>query len=494
MSFALDRRASGLLLHPTSLPGPHGSGDLGAPARRFVDFLHAAGQRWWQMLPVGPTGMGDSPYDAPSAFAGNPLLVDLDALVRAGYVQRGELPRSRSADRVDYRAARADKERCLRLAYERFRRRPRRPAGFRRFCAEHATWLDDFALFAALARSKPGSAWTDWDEPLRRRNRAALRAAAARLAEELDYHRFVQWLFWRQWRALRRYAHARDVALLGDLPIFVAHHSADVWAEQELFHLDRDGRQTVVAGVPPDYFSATGQRWGNPLYRWPAHRRRGYDWWLRRLGAQLTRFDALRLDHFIGFVRYWEVPATAATAEVGRWRRGPGADFLSAAFAALGRPRLIAEDLGAVTAAVVRLRDRFELPGMAVLHFAFDGNPSNPHLPHNHRRRSVVYPGTHDNDTSRGWYRRATPVVRRRVRDYAGARGDDIHAALVRLALASVADLAVIPVQDLLGRGSRARMNLPGSAGGNWRFRLPPGAPDRRAADRLGELTAVFGR
>jgi len=502
----LTERAAGVLLHPTSLPGAYGNGDLGAEAYRFVDFLAAAGQRWWQMLPVHPVGEGYSPYTGLSAFAGAPHLIALEPLVREGWLTPAEAaPPSRDhPGRAHYARALRFRESRLRRAFARYEAGAR--AAERRrwaaFCAAEADWLEDYALFAAIKQAQGGARWMEWPEPVRVRRSAALRAARRELAEEIRFRTFLQYQFHRQWQALRAHCRARGVALLGDVPIFVAHDSADAWAHPDLFHMDRHGRLPIMAGVPPDAFSANGQRWGNPLYKWPRHRATGYAWWSARLRATLRRFDAVRLDHFIGFVRYWAIPGGQRTARHGRFRPGPGAHFLKHLQAEFGRLPLIAEDLGIVTQAVTALRELFDLPGMRVLQFAFGGNdPANPHLPHNHDRNSVVYTGTHDNDTAVGWAhaRRGRPLRAevQRALDYLGQPGGPdapVHWALIRLAYLSVANLAMVPVQDLLGLGNEARMNRPGVARGNWDWRLAPDALTDELAERLAALVRLYGR
>jgi 4-alpha-glucanotransferase len=495
-------RASGVLLHPTSLPGPYGSGDLGHEARRFVDFLRSAEQRWWQTLPVGPPGYGESPYAAESSFAGNPMLVSPDGLVEAGWLARQHLDPVPSTPE----SARAHRLRWLRVAFQGFSRHPDHRAGFDRFCEETAPWLEDFALFRALKQAHGGVQWSSWDAELRHRRPHALREARARFAGEIAFEKFVQYAFDLQWRALRAYAAGQQIGLIGDVPIFVAHDSADVWCRPDDYFLDDRGMPTVVAGVPPDYFSATGQRWGNPLYRWKRMRRDGYAWWIDRLRVTLQRFDAVRLDHFIGFQRYWRIPADEPTAVRGRWIRGPGASFFDAVEAALGELPLIAEDLGETNRAVYALRDRYRLPGIRILQFAFGDDPAAPSFqPHNFPRRAVVYTGTHDNDTTVGWFRaqggegstrtaEQAETERRAARRYLGTSGEEIHWDMIRAALASVARLAMFPVQDLLGLGSESRMNTPGRATGNWSWRLPSGALTPALSERLAILTRTYGR
>ncbi|MBX3024263.1 4-alpha-glucanotransferase [bacterium] len=491
-------RASGVLLHPTSLPAPHGVGDLGAGALRFLDFLAAAGQRWWQVLPLGPTSVGDSPYQSPSTFAGNPLLISLDGLVADGLLTADEAASAASrGERVDYGAVIARKQPLLRRAARRL------AAGAvadlasacARFRAAEAAWLDDFALFMAAKDAHGGAPWQQWEPELARRDAGALRRWQARLEGAIAEHAALQYLFFRQWDGVRAAAAARGIRILGDLPIFVAGDSADVWGHRDLFQLDAAGAPIAVAGVPPDYFSATGQLWGNPLYDWDAHVADGFAWWIARLRAALRACDAVRVDHFIGFTRYWVVPAGETTAVNGAYHPAPGAAVLEAARAALGELAIVAEDLGVVTAAVDALRQQFTLPGMRVLQFAFGGDARNRDLPHNYDANSVVYTGTHDNDTAAGWFAAAPPELRQATLRYLGRRSADaIVGHLIRLAMASVADTAIVPAQDVLGLGSEARMNTPGRAEGNWRWRLRDGELGAAHAEALAELAATYGR
>jgi 4-alpha-glucanotransferase len=500
----LHERASGVLLHPTSLPGRHGSGDLGPQARAFVDFLVAASQGWWQMLPIGPPGYGESPYAAQSAFAGNAMLVSPDDLVREGWLDDapGDLP----ADRVDPVAMAAHRQRMLELVFERWSSKQGDQGGYDEFCAANAHWLQDYALFRAIKEAHGGVQWTRWDPPLKRREPRALAAARKTYAPVIAREKLAQYLFDRQWRALRAYAVERGVGLIGDVPIFVAHDSADVWQNPGAFFLDEEGEPSVVAGCPPDYFSPTGQRWGNPLYRWKRLAKTGYAWWVERLRSMLARFDALRIDHFIGFERYWRIPAECPTAVDGKWMKGPSAHFFQTVKDALGELPLVAEDLGAVTPAVFALRDRFRLPGIKILQFAFGDDPSAPtFIPHNFRRRGVVYTGTHDNDTTVGWFHdrgggwsTRTPAQTEAEREaallYLGTTGTEIHWDMIRLALSSVANVAIVPLQDILGLGTEARMNRPGSDTGNWGWRFEVGALGEAHAARLGAMTRTYGR
>ena len=492
-------RASGVLLHPTSLPGPHGAGDLGPDARHFVDWLVAAGQRLWQVLPLGNVGAGHSPYMSTSAFAGNALLVDLADLAAHGWLAPEDLhpPAAFAAPRIDFAAMVPWRMERLRRAARAFHAHPRAadPAAFDAFRAAHASWLEDYALFMALADAHPGRAWCDWEAPLAGRDPAALAQARERHAEAIAFHRFCQWRFHEQWAALRRYANARGVWIVGDAPIYVAYHSAEVWARPELFQLDPATRRpTHVAGVPPDYFSATGQHWGNPLYRWGAHADEGYAWWIERVRRAFERVDVLRIDHFRGFARYWEIPASETTAVHGRWRAGPGAALFEAIGAALGALPIIAEDLGLVTPDVHALRRQFAFPGMRVLQFAFGDDSRNAYLPHRYEPDTVAYTGTHDNDTSLGWWSAASDHERSHARAYLAAEGREIHWDLIRAALASVADTAIVPLQDVLGLGTEHRMNRPGEGEGHWAWRFDWRQVRPEHADRLAGLVRLYGR
>jgi 4-alpha-glucanotransferase len=498
------RRSAGVLLHPTCLPGPYGIGSLGRQAFGFVDFLQRCRQTVWQVLPLGPTGYGDSPYQS-SSFAGNPLLIDFPLLVEEGLLLPRELeaaakglPEPRE-DRVDYGAVLGFKGSVLRCVYAGWDKRcgTALRSELEQFCARSAFWLDDFSLFMSLKRryqARDGGIWAQWPMELVHREPTALEAARAELVKPIGEQKLFQFLFFRQWKSLKAYANRRGIRVLGDLPIFVAYDSADVWAHQELFELDGDGSPTVVAGVPPDYFSATGQLWGNPLYDWQRHEATGYRWWTDRVRAKLDAVDILRLDHFRGFEAYWQVPATDETAENGRWVKGPGAGLFRTLAAELGPLPLVAEDLGFITDEVVELRERLNLPGMKVLQFAFDGDGENPLMPHNYTRDYVVYTGTHDNDTTAGWYGSLDPDRADYVRRYLGRDGHDIAWDLIRLAFSSVAETAVIPLQDLLKLGSEARMNFPSRAEGNWQWRFQEWMLTEEVVARLAELTQLYNR
>jgi 4-alpha-glucanotransferase len=491
-------RSSGIILHPTCLPGRYGIGDLGGDAHRFVDFLAAAGQGRWQVLPLGPTGYGDSPYQSLSSFAGNPLLISPDALVEDGLLTDDDL-RNRPefpADRVDFGAVMAWKRPLLERAASRFPGEGGKELAdlFEAFARAHESWLDDYALFMALSDAHPGVRWSDWPEDIAMRAEPSLANWRERLHGQVRTYKIVQFFFYHQWLALRRYAAARGIRLIGDLPIFAAYDGADVWAHPELFHLDDRGKPSVVAGVPPDAFSATGQLWGNPLYRWDVMARQRYAWWLDRIRTALTLVDIVRIDHFIGFVRYWEVPASAATAVGGRWQPGPGAAIGLALEAALGEVPIIAEDLGLVTPEVEALRDRFQLPGMKVLQFAFGDDASNLYLPHNYTPNCVVYTGTHDNDTTVGWFASAPPNMRAFAQRYLARSGDDIAHDLIRLAMSSVADTVIVPLQDVLALGSEARMNVPGRPAGNWAWRFRWDMIGDAHVAQLREMATLYSR
>ena len=482
------RRRAGVLLHPTSLPGSLGNGDLGPDAYRFVDLLVDCRISLWQTLPLGPTHDDLSPYQCLSVHAGDFRLISLQLLVEQGWLDDAGLDPSQDPDR----------QRRLQLvaAHQGFQQRAsaEEREAFARFACEHAAWLEDFALYQALRAAHRGKAWYQWPRAICDRQPAALTRERARLTQQIEQVRFEQFLFYRQWTQLRRYANERGVLLFGDIPIFVAHDSADVWAHREWFSVDAHGQSQVVAGVPPDYFSATGQRWGNPHYRWDALQQDGYRWWVQRIRSQMEMFDLVRIDHFRGFEAYWEIDARAETAVDGRWVEGPGDSFFQALTAELGELPLVAEDLGVITPEVTALRERFGLPGMKILQFAFDGSPENPYLPHNHETLSVVYTGTHDNNTTLGWYRELTDDQRWPVHHYLGADSEPMPWLLIRAALASVARLAVIPMQDLLGLDGSHRMNVPGVADGNWRWRFAWDQVHEEHRARLRDWVHLYGR
>jgi 4-alpha-glucanotransferase len=486
------------------LPGAHGIGSLGVHAYRFADWLAEAGQKVWQVLPLGPTGYGDSPYQLFSAFAGNPLLIDVESLAADGLLERSEIRREFPEGSVDFGAVLEWKRPLLAAAAERFLAAPHND--YAHFCQRHATWLDDFALFMALKEENGGAVWNWWERGLARRDAGALEAARERLRARTDAHKFAQYVFYSQWLRLKSYCRDRGIRIMGDLPIYVAHDSADVWANPELFCLNEDGSCACVAGVPPDYFSATGQLWGNPIYRWDVLRKRGYGWWIERFRATFAAVDIVRLDHFRGFEAFWQVPAGDSTAVNGEWVEGPGEEFFAAVEAVLGELPVVAENLGVITPGVERLLERFDFPGMAVLQFAFGDDPqAHDFRPHNYPRNRVAYSGTHDNDTTVGWWtsrpeagstRTPEQVKRERAlaRKYLNMDGGEINWVFIRTLMASVADVVLFPMQDVLGLGNETRMNLPGSFGGNWRWRAPRDAFGEALAARLRDLAATYDR
>lgn len=499
-------RSSGVLLHPTSFPSRYGIGDLGEAAYRFVDFLHGAGQSLWQVLPLGPTGYGDSPYQCFSAFAGNPLLIDPEQLIGDGLLSWDELNWELPPfpqEQIDYGWVINWKLPLLKRTYERFRSgaSPELELEFKVFCAEQAEWLDDYALFMALKDAHGGAAWSTWELDIRTRQPEAMARWRAQLTEAMAMQKYLQWQFFRQWNNVKRYANAHGIQIIGDIPIFVAADSADAWSHPEVFYMDEESQLTVVAGVPPDYFSETGQLWGNPLYRWEEMARTGYAWWIDRFRAMLALVDIIRVDHFRAFYNYWEIPAGEPTAVNGRWVLGPGPSLFEAVQAALGDVPIIAEDLGyfepEAKAGMDAIMHRFNFPGMKVLQFAFFDAADDQFLPHSWETTNlVVYPGTHDNDTTVGWWETSsTPQERAFALRYLDKPdGSDIAWNLLRLSWSSIAKLALVPAQDLLSLGTWARMNVPSRAGGNWQWRYPAGALNPSIQQRLLELTALFGR
>ncbi len=504
-------RSAGILCHVSSLPNRYGCGDFGPDAWRFVDTLKRCGVTLWQVLPLGPTGYGNSPYQSLSAYAGNPLFISPEILHREGWLTDADL----EAGKLDFADLQVDFERVIRWRHQllahsfvRFLQTATDDdrAAMETFRREQAWWLDEYALFIALKEAHQEALWTHWQRQLVHRKEAALAEARQRHQERIAREIFIQYQFWKQWNALRSYAHDQGIRIMGDTPIFVAHDSADVWSNQDLFHLDADGWPTVVAGVPPDYFSATGQLWGNPLYRWDELETQEFGWWAKRMRHAMQLFDLVRLDHFRGFEAYWEIPADAPDASTGRWVYGPGLRFFQALDEAVDNLKIVAEDLGVITAPVEALRDAIGAPGMRVLQFAFGNDQkASDYRPHNYIQHAVVYTGTHDNDTTVGWFhsevgggttRSAAEIEqeRRNVLAYVGTDGTQIHWDLIRLALASVADTAIIPLQDLLGLGNQARMNLPGSAGGNWRWRFRWESLTHDLEQRLNELCEVYER
>ncbi len=492
----LTERTSGILLHPTSLPGPLGAGDLGSDAFRFVDWLVTSGQTYWQMLPLGETGPGNSPYMSSSAFAGSILLIDLAELAGQGWLADEDLrphPEFRP-DRVNFAALYPFRLERLRRAAKAFFDRRNNAAEYDEFCKSESAWLDDYALFMTLDLRLNGCEWRHWPVELATRNPQSLQCVTEVSAEDIGFWKFCQWCFARQWSRLKQYANERGVRIIGDVPIFVAYQSADVWAHQELFELDENGRPTVVAGVPPDYFSNTGQLWGNPLYRWDVHEKTGFSWWIARMRHALQLFDLVRIDHFRGFAGYWEIPAHAATAIDGRWMPGPGAKLFEAFENALGNLPIIAEDLGVITPDVVELRERFNLPGMRILQFAFGEDDSHYFLPHHYVPNSVAYTGTHDNDTSIGWWNTATPGEKNFARKYLGSDGLQIQWDMIIAISNSEANTVIISMQDVLGLSGVDRMNLPGQQDGNWEWRFTWDQVLPKQTRALAKISAESGR
>ena len=492
------KRTSGIILHPTSLPGPDGIGDLGPEAYRWVDVLSAAGCSFWQVLPLGPTGYGDSPYQCFSAFAGNPYLVspaqllDDGLLTRKDLVNRPEYPENQ----VDYGEVISWKLHLLDLAFFNFQKSKEQGLSkdYSAFQEQQSFWLDDFSIFMAIKEDLGGVSWKEWPDGLRMREADSLAQFKQSHAEAIQRHCFRQFLFFRQWQAIHKYANEKNIQIIGDIPIFVAFDSAETWSHPELFYLNEKRLPTVVAGVPPDYFSPTGQLWGNPLYRWSVHKETGYDWWIKRIKNTLQTIDVIRLDHFRGFAGYWEVSAKMITAEVGRWAPGPGHQFFDAVQKALEGLPIIAEDLGKITPDVVELRQRYDLPGMKILQFAFSTDPCDPFLPHNYPVNCVAYTGTHDNDTTRGWYQSAPEKERDLCRRYLARSGNDISWDMIRAIWSSPAVLALAPMQDFLSLGTEARMNFPGNPSGNWTWRMSPNALNDSLKDRIREANYLYGR
>jgi 4-alpha-glucanotransferase len=494
-------RAGGILLHPTSLPGRYGIGDLGPQAFQFVDWLALTGSKLWQVLPLGPTGYGDSPYQCFSAFAGNPYLISFDALIEDGLLTEDDfvsMPRFNDA-KIDYGQLIPWKLYILEKAFSRLSSTTDEFRGeFEQFRDANASWLDDYALFMSIKEANGGGPWSEWSEPQRKREQAAMDKARAAYAQTILRQSFYQFLFFRQWNKLTDYAHGKGITIIGDIPIFIAYDSADAWANPELFFLDENGLPTVVAGVPPDYFSVTGQLWGNPLYKWSEHKRTGYRWWIERFHSVLNLVNIVRLDHFRGFAGYYEIPFGNPTAEHGQWVAGPGKDFLAALTPALGGTDggtlpIIAEDLGVITPDVVDLRHSFHLPGMKILQFGFS-NPGDPFLPHNYTSNCVAYTGTHDNDTVCGWLETAPEKEREYALNYLNTDASNFAWAMVRAVWSSVAVYAVTPMQDLLGLGGEARMNFPSRLGGNWEWRMARESLSLDLADRLKELNELYFR
>lgn len=494
-------RLSGILLHPTSLPSKYGIGDLGKAAYDFVDFLEKAGQHLWQVLPLTPTGLGNSPYSSCSVFAGQPLLISPDHLRELGLLKDWELetcPAVEDEERVDYEAVTEWKELILKMAFSRFDEKADEElkSEYKAFVKENSGWLTDYALYMACKDKNEGKEWNEWEAPYRKPDRKEKSELKKLLAEEMKYYYFVQFIFYKEWAELKAYANEKGIKIIGDMPLFVSLDSADVWANPKLFQLNSEGQQTVVAGVPPDYFSAVGQRWGNPLYDWKAHKKNNFKWWVARVSHQLELADYVRIDHFRGLEAYWEIPAEEETALNGRWVKAPGKELFETIRKELGEDLpIIAEDLGIITPEVEELRDMFDLPGMKVLQFAFEAEDESSYLPHQLKTPNCVcYSGTHDNNTTQGWYASATEAARDKVRVYMNTNGNSIHRDFIRTCFGTIARFAIVPMQDALGLGEDGRMNVPGVAKGNWNWRYKKDALSEGLAKDLAMLTRIYGR
>jgi 4-alpha-glucanotransferase len=493
-----NKRSSGLLLHITSLPGKYGIGTMGKEAFAFVDFLEKAGQKIWQILPLGHTGYGDSPYQCFSAFAGNPLLIDLDLLVKNGFLANPDLPKDKNFndDNVDFGRVFTYKYPILRKAFKRFKENQNQKVkeDYRQFVEESRIWLDDYAFFMALKDHFGGKSWSQWNNDIKTRQDDAMASYRYELDNEIKFYYFVQYAFYTQWQALKKYANQKGISIIGDIPLYVAADSSDAWANTHLFDYDKDLNPITVAGVPPDYFSVTGQLWGNPIYKWDVHKQDGFAWWIERVKANLVLYDTIRIDHFRGLAAYWAVPFGAETAINGQWIDAPGKELMRAIINALGDAPIIAEDLGVITPDVEELRDGFNLPGMKILQFAFDSGEENDFMPHTFVKNCVVYTGTHDNDTTLGQYKSVKPEDRKQMKDYFCLDPKDPAWSFVKLAWSSVADVAIAPLQDILRLGGHARMNFPGKAAGNWMWRFKKQDLKTQHAKELLKITKLYGR
>ena len=493
-------RSSGILFHPTSLPGKYGIGTLGKEAYAFIDFLKKSRQKLWQIFPLGPTGYGDSPYQSFSSFAGNPYLIDFDLLIEAHLLSEEDLRDVFFGDNeeyIDYGAIYNQKYPLLRRVYENFKSSDNHEMreNLEHFKRENASWLNDYSLYISLKNHFNGLPWNEWAHDIKNREHGAMEHYKNELADDIEYHNFIQFLFFKQWGDVKRYANENGIKIIGDIPIFVAADSSDAWANPEIFLFDEERKPVKVAGVPPDYFSATGQLWGNPLYNWEKLKETNYSWWVERVRANLSTCDIIRIDHFRGFEAYWAVPYGDDTAINGQWEPGPGIDLFNAIKSQLGELPIIAEDLGLMTQGVIDLREATGFPGMKILGFAFDSGEENDYLPHTYTKNCVVYTGTHDNDTLVGWFQKAKEEDRQFARDYLNSRSDDeIHWDAIRGAWSSVACMAISPVQDFLGLGSEARINTPGVASGNWQWRLKQGVLTNELAERIAKLTKIYSR
>lgn len=491
-------RSSGILLHPTSLPGKHGIGSFGKDAFRFIDFLAEAGQKLWQILPLGPTGYGDSPYQCFSSVAGNPLLINLDLLVEQGFLSKKDLKSNPNLldSEVDYEFVIHYKFDKLKTAYANFQASGNAEAknDFASFCAANTHWLEDFALFMALKGEHNQVAWQEWDPAYVNRDPKALQEFSENHVDEIDFRRFIQWLFFRQWASVKEYANSKGIKIIGDIPIYISGDSVETWTQPQIFLFDENKNPVKVAGVPPDYFSKTGQLWGNPIYDWEYHKKTNFIWWKERIKANLELFDMVRIDHFRGFSEFWAVPFGEETAMNGEWLPCPGDELFTSLKDEFGELPIIAEDLGVITDDVVALREKFGFPGMKILQFAFDSDEDNDYLPHTYDKNFVVYTGTHDNDTATSWYKLASNENKTSVREYLGHKPEKGAWDFIRLAHSSTANMSVIPLQDLLNLGNEARMNLPGTTQDNWKWRFKKGDLTKALAKRMRKLTKVYGR
>lgn len=490
-------RSSGILLHPTSLPGSFGIGSLGKEAYDFVDFLIASNQKLWQVYPLGPTGYGDSPYACFSAFAGNPLVISLEKLQEEGLLAAADLNTKEVFDenKVDYGRVINFKFPLYKKAFANFKNTSSlEQEKFKAFCKHHSYWLDDYALFMALKENFGGKPWYEWDKDIKMKKDTAVAKFKTQLADNISFQKFIQYTFFKQWYELKAYANRNFIKIVGDIPIFVAFDSSDAWSNPDLFFFDEDRKPLKVAGVPPDYFSATGQLWGNPLYNWAKNKETGFAWWIDRVRSNFEAVDVVRIDHFRGFAGYWAVPAGEKTAINGKWETGPGKDLFDAIKNSLGNIPIIAEDLGVITPDVEELIEYCGFPGMKILQFAFDSGEESNYLPHNYSTNSVVYTGTHDNDTTLGWYQKAKPADQQYVKEYFNSNGSDICWDFIRAAWASTSVIAVIPMQDVMSLGSEARINTPGLAGGNWQWRYTKDALKAEYSDKLKKLTKIYHR
>ncbi len=493
-------RSAGILLHPTSLPGKYGIGDLGNEAYKFVDFLVESGQKLWQVFPLGPTGYGDSPYQCFSAFAGNPLLISPDKLIEENLLKESDIQSIPESDqsRIDYGNVINFKKGLLSTAYKKFKSNSENLNNdFNSFTNEHSNWLDDYSLFMAAKDFHNGVSWSEWDKTLVLREETALNSWKEKLSDDILYHKFIQFMFFRQWKALRKYANEKEIKIIGDMPIFIAYDSSDLWSNKELFTVDETGKLTFVAGVPPDYFSATGQLWGNPLYKWDVMEKNDFLWWRDRFKALLGLVDIIRIDHFRGFEAYWKIPGDAKTAQSGKWTKAPGEKLFETVKKYLGDLPILAEDLGVITPPVVALRDKFNFPGMKVLQFAFGKGMETKFLPHNFVPNCVVYTGTHDNDTTRAYFEKEIEKksdIPEHAHNYLNYSGNDIVFELIRTAYASVAIFVLIPMQDILNLGGEARMNFPSTLGGNWNWRFNWNQVDKKFTEKYRELALLYER